>query len=185
MKLPKIIFTLFILFVLNSSVLAAESKEIALGNLGSIKLTFPDGWVVNHSLLSVSAAVNTVEIKLKPPGDFPLVLVISPLAAAKDESAVVKWMNDTVKSIHDNFIKISVEDTLPIQEFNGPQSHGMFVSVTDQGVEDPSPTDFRYGIQGAAKIGNVISMFTILTNSKDGEERELAMEIVKSAIHMP
>ena len=171
MKLPKILFVLFIFFVFNSSVLAAEPKEIALGNLGSIKLVVPDGWEVKHSLLSVSAAVNTVEIKLRPPHDFPLVLVISPLAAAKDESAAAKWMNETVKRIHDDFIKISVEDTLPIQKINGPHCRAMYISVTDRGVENPSLTDFRYGIQGAGKIGNVVTVFTILTNSKDGKER--------------
>ncbi|MDH3349487.1 MAG: hypothetical protein OEM02_15480 [Desulfobulbaceae bacterium] len=185
MKSSKIIFVFLILFLLNSNVLAAESKEIALGNLGAIKLVVPDGWAVNHSLLSVSAAVNTVEIKLRPPNGFPLVLVLSPLAAAKDESAAAKWMNDTVKRIHDDFIKVSVEDTLPIQNINGPHCSAMYVSVTDRGVKNPSATDFRYGIQGAGKIGNVVTVFTILTNSKDGKERDMALEVVRSAIHMP
>jgi hypothetical protein len=72
----------------------------------------------------------------------------------------------------------SVEKSLAVKELKGPAAFGFYFSATDKA---PEAGEFKYLTQGAARVGGILVIFTILTN--DGQEivAEAALEMMRGA----
>jgi len=71
----------------------------------------------------------------------------------------------------------SVEEELPVIEFQGTSGPGYYYSATDRLLE---PEGFRYTTEGVVRIGAVSVSFTILTNEREGIVDQ-ALGAIKSA----
>ena len=74
----------------------------------------------------------------------------------------------------------AVEKTIPLKEIRGTEGKGFYYFATDRA---PKPGEYKYLNQGKLLVGELIVIFTILTN--DGQEAVVssALEMLKTARH--
>jgi hypothetical protein len=175
--------TLVLVIVLMvASTLTAETRSFTLLQYGSLELEVPDGW---DTTIKQPGSEGGSAFQFRPSADKPIFLLVTPIPYHDGKEELAKAVRARAQLALEQFREVAVEDDLAIQELVGPHCRMLFVSATDKTVTRPSPVDFKYGSQGAAEVGGVMLTFSILSNSKDAPERDQALEIVRSARHIP
>jgi hypothetical protein len=129
----------------------------------------------------------------QPPGDLPPTFTFSPSSGTAFKVMVTAGgfakpgmppmdadaLRQQVKVFARNAEPQAVETSLAVKELKGPASHGFYFSATDKA---PKPGEFTCLVQGMARVGDIILVFTILTH--DGQEavRHAALEMVRLAL---
>ncbi len=132
----------------------------------------------------------------QPQGDLPPTFTFTPLSGAPFKVLVTAGGPakpgmppldaDTLRKQVETFAESAkpqaVEKSLAVKELKGPASHGFYFSATDKA---PKAGEFKCLAQGMARIGDIIMVFTILTN--DGQETvvKAALEMVRGAVLQP
>jgi len=75
----------------------------------------------------------------------------------------------------------AVEKELKFRELKGKTGLGYYFSITDK-APSIKAGDYRYMTQGGIPVGNLLVMFTILSNEKDSGDIPIAREIIANAI---
>ena len=80
----------------------------------------------------------------------------------------------------------SVEQEIPLEELEAPGVRGAYFSATDADLvgQEAGPDDFRHVMQGAAAVGPVILVFSLLDDGP-GPWRAQTLELVRGARHVP
>jgi hypothetical protein len=74
------------------------------------------------------------------------------------------------------------QDEIKVNEFAGTAGPGFYFFATDAA---PGPGGYKFMNRGMLKVGDLAVTFTILTNEgQDGIVRA-ALEMLKSAVHVP
>jgi hypothetical protein len=170
----------FTAIFLAATVASATPVNYSLGQFGQLGLDLPEGWTANSQ---GKDAEGGGAVKITPGGGFPLVLLMTPLAAANAEDLDAA-AQQAVEAAKPGLAKNAVETELPVKDLESEGSHAWYVSATDKTVEAGTGTSFKHVDQGAAAVGRLLVSFTILTNANDGAEHAQALEIVKSARHL-
>lgn len=156
----------------------AAPELFTIGETLTVELEIPDGW---SSTPQGVEAEGGIAILIEPPGDIPLVLLVTPLAADQDLPDIAAHIRSIVEDTATQLQEIAVEDNLTPRRIQGAHCEGLYLTVTDRTVEKPSLEDFKYLDQGLVALGDLLMTFTVLTNVPDSPERIAALEIVRSA----
>ena len=77
----------------------------------------------------------------------------------------------------------AVEQGAALVAAQGTEASGWYFRLTDRRV--PAGTlprgEYAYLVQGAARVGDLLLTFTLLTNARDGAEHEAAVALIRSA----
>jgi hypothetical protein len=160
----------------------AETERFSLGQWGQFEIDLPDDW---SAVVSGPNSRSGVAIRIVPNSDVPLVLLVTPIPVPDADTDIGNAVAESAERARAQLGEVAEEDELVIQRLSGRGCEGLYVSATDRTVTEPSMDDFKYGTQGAAKVGRLLMTFTVLTNDKTAPERAVALEIVKSARHIP
>jgi len=74
----------------------------------------------------------------------------------------------------------AVEKELVIQEIRGASGVGYYFSATDRA---PKPGEFKYMLQGMIRVGELLVMFTVLTQDGGDPIRRQSIAALQSAAH--
>jgi len=174
---PRLLVTAFASLFLALSISAAP-RAFPLGQWGQLQIDVPEGWT---AVTQGKEAAGGVALKVTPPKDVQLVLLMTPLPAPGNADDIDAAAQKATEENKVTLAKAAVESELPVRELESPDAHAFYVSATDKTVEKPSATQFKYVDQGAAAVGRLLVSFTILGNAQDGAERAQAREIVRTA----
>jgi hypothetical protein len=155
---PRPLVLAFAFLLLAAPALAAP-RAFPLGQWGQLEIDVPEGWT---AVTQGKEAEGGTVLKVTPPKDAQLVLLMTPLPApgnADDIDAAAREATEKAK-------------LGPVQELESPDAHAFYASVTDRTV---------FVDQGTAAVGRLLVSFTIRTNVREGAERAQAREIVRTA----
>ena len=161
---------------------AAEPKGFSLGQWGIFAFDLPEGWTAEWQDEKASGGP---AVRVVPPTGQPFSLLMTPGPHRGDAKEIEQRAREVVENTAKDLQKVAVEKRLKLQEIQGKGMRGTYVSVTDKTVMNPTAEDFKYMDQGAAAVGALMMTFTALTNVADGKERAQALDIVRSARHLP
>ena len=172
----------FLLYFSTNVVIAEETgiRRYPLPDHGSIQLKVPTFWADDlrqppHQLPP------TVSFKPKSGNRFEILM--TPIwPASKDISLPnSEKIKQLVQQAAEHAQSQSVEKTLQLRELKGSSGGGYYFSATDRA---PEPDGYKYMTQGTIRVGDLMVMFTLLTN--DGQEMVInnALSMLKSAIHI-
>ncbi|MEW5948914.1 MAG: hypothetical protein AB1711_05825 [Thermodesulfobacteriota bacterium] len=171
-------FVLLLLFFA-SAALADEtnSRNYPLPNHGSIQLQVPSGWE-DHLTQPPNRLPPTIKFTQKKGSTFSM--LITPLWPANENIKLPDGDNlkKSVQKAADKIASRAVEKKISLMELKGPSAQGFYFSVTDS---EPKPGDYKYLTQGHIRVGDLMAIFTILTN--DGQDSIVSdcLELMKSA----
>lgn len=175
------ILLIFLLTVSMPGVILAEGhcteKLYTIPNHGILKLKVPDSW--------------RDEVQ-QPPNDLPPTITFTPPREAlskilitvighKQEKRDFNSPNNIkklVKRTEKELLSQTVETELSLQELKGKSSFGYFFTLTDK---TPQSGEYKYMSQGGFGIGNLLLIFTILTNEKDSDVSKNALKMIAGA----
>jgi hypothetical protein len=162
----------------------AFAQELSLRNFpvpqhGVLKLQVPKAWKDRVSQPPGSPAPT---IALTSGGQEAFEVLLSPMwrtwpAAPQAASAEVKRL---VEQSAARMKPKAVEKELAIQEIKGAADVGYYFSVTDPA---PKPGEFKYMLQGMIRVGELLVVFTVLTQDGGDSVRRQALALVQSAAH--
>jgi hypothetical protein len=110
---------------------------------------------------------------------------MTPIPVPGNEKDLAGVVRRVVEETAQKVKSTAVEDHLPIRDLQGENCRALYFSATDRTVVSPSTSDFKYMDQGAAAVGRMMMTFTVLTNVRDAPERAQALDLVRSARHLP
>jgi hypothetical protein len=76
----------------------------------------------------------------------------------------------------------AVEDQLVLEELRGNQASGFFFRLADRA---PRLDEYKYLVQGALRLSDLMLTLPILTNQPDAAEASAALEMLRSAEASP
>jgi predicted Zn-dependent protease len=167
------------LFFIASTALAGEisSRNYPLPDHGSIEFQVPSNWEDSLSQ-PPNRLPPTIEFKQK--AGHPFIMLITPMWPAKENITLPDGDNlrKSVQEAADRVASSAVEKNINIVELNGPSAHGYYFSLTDRA---PKPGEYKYLTQGHVRVGDLMVIFTILTN--DGQDNVISdgLALMKSA----
>jgi hypothetical protein len=122
----------------------------------------------------------TIEFRLKTGAPFRV--LITPMWAASKNISLPEGedLRKSVRKSADQIAPNVVEKEISLVELKGPFVHGYYFSATDRA---PEPGGYKFLTQGHARVGDLIVIFTILTN--EGQESIIShgIEIIRSSVH--
>lgn len=146
-----------------------------------------------HGLLALNLPQAWRADLRQPPGGLPPTISISPTSGQKFELLItVVWdakspaatpQSDEIRRVIEQSgraaLSQAVEKTLTIQEFGSEVGKkGYYVRMTDKA---PKPDEYRYMTQGGIGEGNLLLMFTFLTNSATTADQQAVLTMLSSA----
>lgn len=176
---------LFIAIYVVSSIVAAAPtvipRKFVLPQHGSLQLNIPAGWQVQ---VRQAEARLPITIVMRPRRGEKLEMLLTPLwkmpGANRDfnSSATIRRLVDEGRR---HVAPRAVEKNIRIKTLGG-HNIGYYFGVTDRA---PKPGEYRYMIQGAAGVGNLLMTFTVLSNNQHSALNDEALDVVRSAVHRP
>ncbi len=111
--------------------------------------------------------------------NFQLMVEILNVGQAAAARLVIK---DALLQAGQSELTNSLEKSLDLQEFQGPQVTACYFTVTDKRykADHPAPGDFHYLTQGYAKLGTLILSFRLVSNELSPEKGQM-LEMIKTA----
>ncbi len=152
-------------------------KRYAIPSHGTLKMNVPDTW--NDKLQQPANDLPPTIIFEPKSGNLFKVLVTVGWNLQKQEdfngSKAVKNMTERVGQ---QALPQAIETELTIKELQGVSFTGYYFVLTDKA---PKAGEFKYLAQGGIGVGDLLLMFTILTNEKDSQVLFSALEMFQSA----
>jgi hypothetical protein len=171
-----------LIFLFGSIALTAQAQELktqsfTLPGHGQLTLKFPATW--DSKVEQSGNNPPTIGFKPKTDNNFNVLLTPGwPIDPSKDVSSPDK-VRDLVEKVGAASLPQAVEKKLTIKEFGADGKTGYyFAPLTDKA---PNPGEFKYMSQGMIKEGNLILIFTLLTNSKETKELDTVLNVIANA----
>lgn len=172
---------LTVALLLLASPAASAPRMFDVPDHGQLVLSVPDGW---------TAAVEEREgepwptIKLGPHDGDGFSMLVTPmfdprdLAQSPQPAATARRFAQTSL---DRRAPDAAERTLVLEELGGPLPGWLF-TATDPA---PKPGEWSHVTQGTAALGPFVVFFSLLTHGEDVAARAPALEMIRSARHVP
>ena len=175
-------FVAILYIVLSTGLVAAKPRSFDLAVGGRFEIDVPEGWTV-----AVGGADEEVVpwLTITAPAAKETVLELTLARITSKTRTTLEMVRMGTEAMAADLKKISVEKELPLQEIKGPSCTGLYVTATDRTVDKPTPDNFKYIAKGGLVAGGELVMFNVLTNSPDGPGRKQALDIARSARHVP
>ncbi|MGC4000198.1 MAG: hypothetical protein QM767_23275 [Anaeromyxobacter sp.] len=158
-----------------------ERRSFQVEDRGALEVGIPAGWSVREVEGSGQLPGSTLELA---PRDRAFVLHLTPLAnPAQGATAGADAAQVMAELARRSASESAVEREIALQELRGQAGvHGYWFAVTDRTMEGRTakPEEFRHLLQGAASVGDLIVVFTLLDNA-EGPQREQVLELVRGA----
>ncbi|MES2355704.1 MAG: hypothetical protein V4568_15160 [Pseudomonadota bacterium] len=149
----------------------------------------------DHGRIELSIPTSWQEKVRQPPNNFPPTIIFTPQAGTafkvlltpmwhmSKEVAMPKIENlkEEVEYAAENVKSRSVEESIPIKEIKGIEGTGYYFSATDRA---PKKGEFKYSTQGLLPIGELMAVFTVLSNDSEDGANSDALAMLASAIHV-
>jgi hypothetical protein len=173
-------YVLAVLSLPASGLAAGSEKRFALPEHGFLQLSVPSGWTDQFDQNS-----KLPQISFRQSQGQPFIVSVNPAwQTAAGKSALPRQeLRTEVEEMASAIHMFSVEqDDIKIDEFAGAAGPGFYFFATDA---SPGPGGYKFMNRGMLKVGDLLVTFTILTNEgQDGIVRA-ALEMLKSAVHVP
>ncbi|MEW6330662.1 MAG: hypothetical protein AB1560_04290 [Pseudomonadota bacterium] len=157
-----------------------DTRKYPLPDHGSIQLKVPVPWADD---LRQPPDRLPPTIAFKPKSGNRFEILITPIWSASKGASLPnsEKIKELVQQASEQAKLQSVEKNLYLRELKGASGNGYYFSATDRA---PEPEGYKYMTQGTIRVGDLMVMFTLLTN--DGQEKVIndALSMLKSAIHM-
>lgn len=156
-------------------------KDYVFKGAGILRLTFPKTWVdAPKRIMEGNEPVNLIEFTPFSGADFEVIVEVRNLGEAVTKSFDIRA---SLMKAGDAELPNCVEKSLDIHDFKGPEASGAYYSVTDKQLPpaQPKPDDYKFLTQGYAKLAGMVLKFRVLSNQVPGEEKNDALEMIKSA----
>ncbi len=169
-------------YLLGSIALSATGSRLQyfeLANHGSLVLNILESWQVRVKQPRWDLPPT---IQLSQSSGEKFVVLITPLwkmAGAPDDFASAPKLRSIVEKSKTAIAQQAVEKDIEVKPLGGKNT-GYYFVATDKA---PKPDEYKYLIQGAASIGELLTTFTILSNDKNAESNTLALDIIRTAVH--
>jgi len=152
-------------------------RTYALPGQGTLELPVPKSW---RSESQPSPAQVPSTIALRPAeGEAFIVRITSipnpPQSDGADGDARIKKAALVLSKV---MAPTAVEKDLPLTQLNGPTAHGYYFTATDKA---PKPGEYLCMTSAVVGVGDLLLSVTILHQSKDAEEVQQAIEMLKEA----
>ena len=85
-----------------------------------------------------------------------------------------------VRDVGEDILPFSDETELQLERITGQEGLGYIFSLTDSSAR---PGEYRYLTQGALSVGEVLLVFSLFSNDREGQLRENTLEMIKTALH--
>jgi len=169
--------------------IVADTKDVSIGKKAGIEKRYT---IPSHGMLKMNVPELWNDKFRQPPNDLPPTIVFEPKSGNSFKILVTVGWNlqkqegfNSSKSVK-NLIEQSGEEALPqaietelaLQELKGVSSTGYYFALTDKA---PKAGEFKYLAQGGLGVGDLLLMFTILTNEKDSQVFFDALEMLRDA----
>lgn len=167
--------------LLGASAAVASDHAYPLQNHTGLVLPVPDGW---KEEIKSARADAPKSLFFTPENGPAFAVAVTPIVAMKDGSNIPDAMaiHGLVSASAQRLAPRAVEKQLAIKELVGPSCKGYYFFATDRA---PAPGEWKYLIEGMARVGGIDVAFDILTN--DGQEAvaRAALEMIRHARHVP
>ncbi len=153
-------------------------QRFAIPAHGMLALNLPQTW---RAELSQPPRGLPPTISMSPTAGQKFELLITAIWDAKSPTAIPQ--PEEIRSLVERSgraaLAQAVEKTLAVQEFGSEVGKkGYYVRLTDKA---PKPGEYRYMTQGGIGEGNLLLVFTFLTNSETTTDQQAVLKILSSA----
>ncbi len=155
-------------------------REYSLPDHGGLQLDVPASW--NDELRQPPDRLPPTIVFSQERGA-PFEILITTLWPGKSGSVLPKAdeLKQKVRETADQLKSQSVEKSIDVKELKKGTSLGYYFTLTDSA---PKPGEFKYMTQGMMRVGDLLLVFTILTNDGQAKIIEEALTMLKSADHI-
>ncbi len=168
-----------LLLLFSSTALAGETslRNYTLPDHGSIQFQVPSSWE-DRLAQPPDRLPPTIEFKQK--AGHPFSMLITPIWPAKENTKLPDGDNlrKSVQEAADRIASGAVEKKINLIKLNGSSAYGYYFSVTDSA---PKPGEYKYLTQGHVRVGDLMVIFTILTNDDQDKVISDGLALIKSA----
>ena len=176
-------FLALFLFLLTPATAIASEALVDLGEAGALMLPLPKGW--SHEIGPADAGMPPTVIMQTPNAEF--VVLLTPFWAqegAEPDYGTAGSVHRVVERIAAEVAPGAVEGRLRIEPVGGGRTGYMFFATDKTLVgRTPAPDEYRYMIQGALMVGDLLCTFTMLTNDQPSADAERALGMLRNAAH--
>ncbi len=164
-------------FAATAAAEGSTNKSYSLPNHGSLQLTAPESW---HDEVRRPPQGLPPTIVFKPASGPMFVIMITPIYAPTDSKVQPdpKRIRRAVEKDISRIAPQAVEKTIPTQELRGTSGVGYYYFATDKA---PAPGEYKYMTQGSLIVGELETVFPVLTNDDSCRISALALAMLKSA----
>ena len=158
-----------------------ETRTYDLAGKGTLQLTVPTTWQQGYASLTPDGATISFSIQYESEERLLWKVFITGFWKHQQRSlpSAEKLKSDLEHTGKAHLIRAK-EDELVIREARGAETVVYSFSLTDR---EPKPDEYLFMTQGAARIGEVVVVFTILSNQDRTEIDRTALEAVRTARH--
>jgi hypothetical protein len=144
-----------------------------------LRLMVPGSWADE---IEKSDSKTPPKISFRPDGSPASAVLITPLWSLEQDRRFNS--PETIKSILEEggkeFLPHAVEKGLSLVEIKGKNGRGYYYTLTDKKIH-LEPGDYKYMTQGGLGLGDLLLMFTVLTNEKNSRIIPSALELLTGA----
>lgn len=172
-------YVLAVLSLPASGLAAGSEKRYALPGGGFFQLNVPSGWT---DQLDPNSKSPLISFRQKQGQPF-IVTITAALQTGVGKAALSREaLRTEVEEMASAIRLFAVEKDIKLTEFAGAAGPGFYFFATDSA---PGPGGYMFMTRGMLRVGDLLVTFTILTN--DGQEgiARAALEMLKSAVHVP
>jgi hypothetical protein len=166
--------------------IAATSNQtnFPIFGVGVLHFPVPMGWnVVSRQAPPESVPMTTILFSSPPGTDF-----VAEFTALYDKDKKLAVNARTAcQNAMENARPQALETNLQVQDLSGPEFFGHYFSITDKNLVDriPPPGEYKYLVQGTAKMAQLVISFKIYSNHPDGADRKAALEMIRQVRFVP
>jgi hypothetical protein len=164
---------------------SVERRGFAVPGHGVLELGVPPGW---KAVEGGGDEPGQATIELAP-SDRAFVVLLTPFWNPADEKggATVETAQVLAEMARRKALEGAEEKEIPLMELVGERGvHGFWFAASDRNLAGKAPAkeEYRHLLQGAAVVGRLLLAFTLLDNGP-GPQRDAALDVVRTARHLP
>jgi hypothetical protein len=115
-------------------------------------------------------------------GGAPFKVLITAIWSGKGSSPLptTDQLKQKVRESAEHVRPQAVEKVIDVKDLKGSAAFGYYFTATDRA---PKAGDFKYMTQGMMRVGDLMVVFTVLTNDGQSKIIDEALAMMKSAYH--
>lgn len=155
-------------------------RRYTIPGQGLLELMMPQSW--RDSVRQSRQGLPTIEFGPTTGREFNVQVTYLWSPSRRRDFNSAKRLRPMVEAMGSGPLSRAVETTLELRELNGDSSAGYFFSLTDGQAK---PGEYVYLTQGAVGVGDLLLLFTILTQTRDSEALQDGLTMLRQARHLP